>query len=503
MSNEDEIVDIIARNFYDLEVSQLQEGITRFGGHPLVVCFGAEEVTFWSEFVRVNRSKPRSRLKSKSGNNESMAFRVITRMKEYEAYEQNVVRGIRAFEEERIQGSRIAVLDHRTNIERELEPGTKQQRPAGSMQSEELLEEYHKLRNGEIDVLLTPIREGALGPTEQIGNVGPYTEREFKNDPRVWDIEEELHVARTLQNVFSGERGIQSLEAFRSQVIGQYKEFALPLAQMLNADLRLLHLEELPESSFSDEVDLSFFDDTEEVRSIDLGFGPKRVERVVAYPYPTEHGIVYASLFRVWNVQDDEFEVVRVLQTKSKLDHIDGLRIDSSCVDGVHSLDCHCDCKAQLEEALYEEGLDKGKNVVIIQMTDHEGKAWGSVLKGTGTHRPVREHNALYPQDPIHHVDVAAVFYHALGVPPDNRRYGAAQAVTEFLGIEYVEALFMDNRDKVAALEGIGLRFGEIRPLYPDESALTGEANRVNGAKKEGKVYGPDGKPVVYNGKTR
>jgi len=489
MTKKEAIIDKLVEITPDLEITSLDKGITRFGGHPLVVIIDGQELSFWSEFVRVEK-----------GNRRSLAFRVITRMDETDQQEKTTQQGIRSLLQEKPSTTRVVTLDHRSNLEREIEPGT---RASGPTQSRDLLSTYKQLLSGEIDVLLTPIREGALGPDQEIGNVGPFTESDAKNDPDVWDIAEEIQVARLLHLAFSGTDTSAALNFLRNEITRKYNAFALPLARLLQAELKNMRLEELPNDLSKLGVDLSFFSEEEITREIDLGFGERRVDRVIAYPYPTEHGVIYASLFRVWNVQNDEFEVVRVLQTSAEIQDIDGLRIDSSCVDGVHSLDCHCDCKAQLEQALYEEGLDKGRKVVIIQMADHEGKGWGSVLKGTGTHRPVREINARSPESPVNHVDVAAQFYHALGVPPDNRNYAAAQAVTVFMGITHVKRLLMDNHDKVESLRAVGLTYDQKQPLYADPKRLTGEANRVNVAKKEGKVTGANGEPVLYEGEHR
>jgi len=487
MINNETISNMLTKIKPDLEKTLLAEGITRFGGHPLRVILEGKETDFWSEFVRVNK-----------GKNRTLVFRVITRISDSSEQGDLVLRGVRSLLNEVSTNSRIITIDNRSNLEREIEPGTN---PSSSTQTDDLRQTYQKLLSGEIDILLTPIREGALGPTEVIGNVGPFSEESAKNDPRVWDISEEIQVARLMKLAFSETDSTRILDFLRSQISNQYREFALPLSKILNGQLRLMDLNELPDSISDMDADLGFFNDQEQTQDIDLGFGSKKVEQVIAYPYPTEHGVLYSRLFRVWNVQGTQFEVVRVLQTKSTLDQVDGLRIDSSCIDGVHSLDCHCDCKAQLEQAVYEQGLKIGKNVVVIQMADHEGKAWGSVLKGAGTHRPVREFNQLNSENPIDHVDVAAQFYNALGVPPDNRTYGAAQAVVQFLDIKYVENLFMDNNEKIKALEAAGLTFKRKKPLYPNESQLTEEANRVNVAKKAGKVRGMDGNPVLYPGK--
>jgi len=480
------ITNLIAKLSPDLEITSISEELSRFGGHPLRVILDGKETDFWSEFVRV-----------KKGQGQTLVFRVTSRIANTPLQGDLVLRGVRSLLNKASTHPRIIVLDDRSNLEREIEPGTPFFKPT---QTNGLRETYQKLLAGDIDVLLTPIREGALGPAEVIGNVGPFSEESALNDPQVWDISEEIRVAKLMNLAFSESNSANILDVLRSQISEQYQVFALSLTILLQGELQRMEFDELFGPMSKMNADLSFYSDQVQTKEIDLGFGNKKVEQVVAYPYPTEHGVLYLRLFRVWNVQGSQFEVVRVLQTTSSLDQVDGLRIDSSCIDGVHSLDCHCDCKAQLEEALYDRGLKIGENVVVIQMADHEGKGWGGVLKGSGTHRPVREYNQLYPGDPIDHVDVAAQFYNSLGVPQDNRNYGAAQAVVQFLGLKHVKNLYMDNKDKIMALVAAGVTYERKKPLYLNEAKLTGEANRVKSAKKSGRVLGIDGRPVLYTG---
>lgn len=466
----------------DLVFQALTPYIERFGGHPLRVPIGDCEEDFWSEFIRVKKDDFRT-----------LVFRAVTLVNN--ANLDTSVSGIRNLIDHNIDAPRIIILDQRSNMERELDPGAGVK---GHQHSDTLLDAYQKLLSQEADIILTPVREGSLGPTREVGSIGPFTENHRKNNPHVWDIVEEISQARSIHLALtSGNEAV--LNIARVHLGHNYREYALPIAKLLSGELEFLDLVEMPENLEDSSIEVAFFNDVEEEFVIDLGFGKRTVEQVIAYPYPTRKGVIYARLFRVWDVNKKEFEVVRVLQTQPSLANIDGLRIDSSCVDGVHSLDCHCDCKEQLELALYTYGIEQGKNVVVFQMADQEGKGWGTVLKGAAQHRPVREYNALYPTAPISHVDSESHFYNALGVPPDNRNFGAAQAVAIFLGIDRVQRMLMDNEEKIRAMDAIGVMYDSVEPLYPDEDTLSGEAKRAKASKKEGSVKGTSG-IVAYLG---
>lgn len=484
IENQTQIIsEIYTKVRQDLIKKEIKKGVVVFGGHPLRVIIDGIEQDFWSEFVRVNKDSFRT-----------LVFRSITRKKpRHEAY---IGHGIRSLIKLDPLIKKTIVIDQRSNMERELDPGAG---ISGSQKSDSLLQAYRDLLFHSIDMILTPVREGSLGPIEAINDLGPFSESRNKNNPHAWDIKEEIEQARFTQLALSLDNNVIFSFA-RLQIMNEYKQFALPLAQLITADLRFLDLNEIPENVDLSSMNLDFFNDVEEEKTINLGLGERKVEQVIAYPYLTKLGIIYVRLFRVWNMNKDEFEVVRVLQTKPSLTNIDGLRIDSSCIDGVHSLDCHCDCKAQLEDVLFKFGFNEDKNVVVIQMADHEGKGWGTVLKGSGQHRAVREFNDQYPLNSIDHVDAESHFYNALGVPPDNRSYGAAQAVIQFLDIRHVTRLLMDNQEKISALDAVALNYDEVLPVYPEELTLSREAKRSKKAKQNGKVEGANG-PVMYPGK--
>src|SRR5690606_30480902 len=133
MTKKEALIVKLAEITPDLEITPIEKGITRFGGHPLVVIIDGQELSFWSEFVRVEK-----------GNRRSLAFRVITRMDETDQQEKTTQQGIRSLLQEKPSTIRVVTLDHRSNLEREIEPGT---RASGSTQSHDLLSTYKQLLN--------------------------------------------------------------------------------------------------------------------------------------------------------------------------------------------------------------------------------------------------------------------------------------------------------------------------------------------------------------------
>ena len=396
---------------------------------------------------------------------------------------------------------KIMLLDSRTNLERELEPGNRRLR---HQQTTALLDAYQQLFASEIDFILTPVREGSLGGPGPDFTGRQFTRRQDRFDPHAWDIEQEVAIARMINTLITDanpRKYRKTIQEFREAVVEHYQVFAQPFVDLLNAQLRRLEFSEVVTNNSP--VDASFFDDRRREQVIELDLMSRKVEQVVKYPYPTFSGFVYITLFNVWGSKgiDQEFEVVRVIQTKPLLDQIDGLRVDSNCTDGVHNLDSHCDCRQQLEMALYDYGLKNDRNVVIVQMADHEGRGHGTVLKGALQHAPVRRLQLQQPDMAVSHAQVAELVFAQADLPSDMRSYGAAQAVIRFLNIEHVTAVLTSNGDKVKALEAIGVGYRQVIQLETPNAQLTQEArNTLNYKQNGGRVTNADRKPINYSG---
>lgn len=458
VSNPSRLNELLSRSLKSLDIRQLSEGITCFGGSPLRVQINGREIDYWSQFIRV-----------RVGEN-SMVFRAISRLDEKEI---------------RSLGRRI-VIDSRSNLEREIEPHTKESELS---QSQNLLLAYLKLFKGEIDLILMPTREGSLGPTKEFADFSPFADSGEKYKTNPWDITEEILLARVICGKDIDK--YRTLLQLRNEIMENYQQFALPLIKFLAGELLTFNFGDIPEIDLKEH--LSFFNDTIHVWEVDVGGSIKTVEQLIAYPYPTEKGVIFVRLIRVWNAAKTKYEVVRVLQTKPTLESIAGLRIDSNCVDGVHALDAHCDCRLQLEAALYECGLEKEENIIVLQMQDHEGKSWGAVLKGA-IHRLVRFFNTDLSEDEwMAHLEADNHFYQSLGLTPDNRSYGSAQLVLTVLGIKHVDNLMMGNQEKISSVVTAGISYNSTNPVMVDPTRISKEARAVLKRKKKGEAKGRNG----------
>ncbi|HYO84041.1 MAG TPA: GTP cyclohydrolase II [Bryobacteraceae bacterium] len=132
------------------------------------------------------------------------------------------------------------------------------------------------------------------------------------------------------------------------------------------------------------------------------------------------------------------------------------VRIHSQCLTGdvFHSL--RCDCRAQLELALYKIGED-GRGLLIYE--HQEGR-------GIGLMNKLRAYEL---QDDGADTVEANV---RLGFKPDHRRYELPGAVLNWFGIHEVR-LLSNNPEKIQALERSGVRVVERVPCIVAPSATT------------------------------
>jgi len=163
--------------------------------------------------------------------------------------------------------------------------------------------------------------------------------------------------------------------------------------------------------------------------------------------------------FNVYGLRHPDLEGEHALVTKGEIDPsaVDGVlcRIHSACLTGdvLHSL--RCDCGAQLEAALAAIEAE-GSGIVIY--LNQEGR-------GIGLFNKVR---AYLLQDEGHDTVEANEL---LGLPADDRDYGAAADALRALGIERVR-LMTNNPSKVKALEAAGIRVEERVPLHAEPTDL-------------------------------
>ena len=446
----------------------LGKGVELFGEYPFMTEIDGKEQPFWCEYVRVHRG------------NDSMVFRLLTRMG-YEALwpgdgQENLRQTI--------------LIDNRSNLERELSSPT--------LFEDNLFDAYRKLADPDSEVagVLIPMREGAMGSTEQVGGLGPFTKPELKFNPHVWDLDEEVEVARAhVDALLAADAG--KLAEMHRIISDRYQNMATPLVQLLSGEAGNI-FDEGEVFNPPLDVDFRFYDEEVKTQFLQVNGESRQVDQMVAYPYLTDRGLVYVRLFRVWDADEESFEVVRVVQTKPDLKKVDYLRIDSNCTDGVHAKDTHCECEIQFW-ATIQRGFDEDKNTVVIQMADHEGKGWGAVFKGA-THRVMRISNATFDCNfQIGNAAAAAMFYDALGQEShDHRDYDGAQAIAQFLEITEVEMGLMGNNGKVKAMRRAGVTIRKTEEVQVSVSVLSSEARRTLDEKHRGLVIDNSGKSVIY-----
>lgn len=154
--------------------------------------------------------------------------------------------------------------------------------------------------------------------------------------------------------------------------------------------------------------------------------------------------------------------------------NVEFLRLDSICINGVQGGDNHCDCRQQTEKEI-NRAIASGVSIILISFRDEEGRNHGEGNKGD-TLSVERMINALFPNDPIGNGTAAQLYYQDTGERVDARDYAYAQAVLQYLGINYIPYLVTNNQAKVAAVRKVA-RIGEVvsalNNSLSDEAAMT------------------------------
>ncbi len=134
------------------------------------------------------------------------------------------------------------------------------------------------------------------------------------------------------------------------------------------------------------------------------------------------------------------------------------VRVQSECLTGDVFGSRRCDCGAQLARALARVSREPG---AVVYLRGHEGRGVGLLAKL----------EAYRLQDEgLDTVDAQL----ELGLPVDDREYGAAAAILETIGALRIR-LLTNNPRKVEALTAAGLEVVSIEPLLtapdPDNAA--------------------------------
>ena len=125
------------------------------------------------------------------------------------------------------------------------------------------------------------------------------------------------------------------------------------------------------------------------------------------------------------------------------------VRVQSECLTGDVFGSQRCDCGAQLQQALALIATQPG---ALIYLRGHEGRGVGLLAKL----------EAYRLQDEgLDTVDAQL----ALGLPVDNREFGAAIAILDALGVTRVR-LLTNNPDKAQAVRAAGIDLVAVESLY-------------------------------------
>lgn len=168
---------------------------------------------------------------------------------------------------------------------------------------------------------------------------------------------------------------------------------------------------------------------------------------------PTKHGTFRFVVFR--HAQDIGKEHVAIVAGDVRGDDV-LVRVHSECITSEVFGSLKCDCAKQLDHALGVIGRE-GRGVVLYLR--QEGRSVGLANK-------IRAY-ALQAEG-ADTVDANR----ALNLPDDARRYDAAAAMLEQLGVRSVR-LMTNNPAKLAALRQLGVELGERVPVVVESHPLS------------------------------
>jgi len=177
----------------------------------------------------------------------------------------------------------------------------------------------------------------------------------------------------------------------------------------------------------------------------------QRVRFEVETIIPTAHGLFRVKVYS--DMEDTTAQHIAMISTSGD-HHFSGstspyVRVHSECLTGEVFGSLKCDCGPQLDAA-----LDKINEVggLVIYLRGHEGRSIGLINK-------LRAYQ-LQEKDGLDTLEANL----ALGFPSDARKYDAAAAILDDLGILSVR-LLTNNPEKVKQLELHGITVVERVPL--------------------------------------
>lgn len=181
-----------------------------------------------------------------------------------------------------------------------------------------------------------------------------------------------------------------------------------------------------------------------------------RVVRGVESRLPTRHGLFTARAYT-----DTRTAAEHLLLSADGVGGVGGtdlsaplsptaplVRVHSECLTGDAFGSARCDCGPQLDDAMARVAQHGG---VIVYLRGHEGRGVGLANKLAAYHHQDAGLDTVDAQ-------------HTLGLPVDDREYGAAAAILTDLGLDRVR-LLTNNPAKVAALARAGITAERVPSL--------------------------------------
>ena len=188
---------------------------------------------------------------------------------------------------------------------------------------------------------------------------------------------------------------------------------------------------------------------------------------------PTEHGVFDVRLFRF---DGDAAEHLAISCGALAGGEPLPVRLHSECLTSEVLGSLKCDCADQLSHAL-RMIQSAGRGVVIYLRQEGRGVGLANKLKAYALQREGADT-----------VDANRL----LGLPDDSRRYDAAAAMLRHLGVPAVR-LITNNREKVRALESLGISVAERLPTLVATHPL---ATQYLATKRDRMDHDLPGRPV-------
>lgn len=178
-----------------------------------------------------------------------------------------------------------------------------------------------------------------------------------------------------------------------------------------------------------------------------------RVRRAAQTRLPTRHGVFAAIGYLDQVTRQEHLALVspRGLGgggAGAGYPQLPQVRVHSECLTGDVFGSLRCDCGSQLDQSLRTVAADGG---VVVYLRGHEGRGVGLLAKLAAYRLQDGGADTVEAQT-------------ALGLPVDDREYGAAAAILSDLGVQSV-SLLTNNPAKTAALRRGGLTVAQVCPV--------------------------------------